>query len=548
MKTPRSNADRWPIRPAELLLALNAAGLVLVALWFRCRSLGNIPGLNGDEAWYGVKALQLLRAQELCLLTPTGNPINPFFFGPLVLLHACFGPSIVLLRSLALASGVAALAVNWPLCRWVFDRRTATISTVLLALLPINIAYSRFAWDASQSLAVTLPVLYLSLAAVRLHQPQGRFVLAALLALVAAVLVHPANIFAAAAIAAALTARRRWQDLKPIGPTGAIGRRRVAGLVLATILLLALAVHWLGTSEPSRFLGRMGDVREPARTPATSSFAVLYPRLFTGGTVYRYISGSRSWFEWPCGDGRDGWGIDVALFWLLLGAAACLLWRSSKADGRMEDRVLISTWALGLVAFLFLAGPRAMAPGQERWAICLVGPAVVLAARGLGLCLEARARKWRFGLAAASLLGWLVLADYQVHYFDFIHRTGGRAHETFRTAAAEPKQAALRTILQHRGPGATWIVASRWWNYWPLRYLGMAEEDFRVVSPHQAELSAEFEPARRQGRVWYVEFSGSKSLRQVRAALAGRKVRQWQFADYSGRPVLCVLHPVVDAR
>ena len=42
---------------------------------------------------------------------------------------------------------------------------------------------------------------------------------------------------------------------------------------------------------------------------------MLYPRLFTGGTVYRYIAGSRSWFEWPLPAELDGWGLDVGLFW-----------------------------------------------------------------------------------------------------------------------------------------------------------------------------------------------------------------------------------------
>jgi hypothetical protein len=540
-------SDRRFPAPLELLLTINAGAMVLVALWFRCRWLGNLPGVNADETWYGVKALQLLRGQEVCLLTPTGNPLNPFFFGPLVLLHACFDPSIVLLRWLALGSGVAALAINWLLCRWVFDRRTAAISTVLLALLPINIAYSRFAWDASQSLAATLPVLYLSLAAVRQPQRKGRFILAAVLAQLAAVAVHPTNIFAGAAIVAALAGCPRPQEPKPIESGGVIGRWKPAGLVLATILLLILAVHWARKPGPSRFVSRMGDVRELTRTQATSHFAILYPRLFTGGTVYQYIAGSHSWFEWPCRAGKSGWGIDVVTFWLLLGAVVWCLWRSSKTGGRTEDRVLLSAWALGLVVFFFLAGPRALMPGWERWAICLVGPTVVLAARGLTLCSQVRKPNGQWVLAAASLIGWLVLADYQVHYFDFIRRTGGCGHRTFRTGAVEPKQAAVRTILQQRGAGPTWIVTSEWWNRWPLQYLGMAEDGIRVVTPAEAEASAQFESARRQGRVWYVEFDGSKPLEELRAVLAGRKADQWQFADFSGQPVLCVLHPSADA-
>ncbi len=94
--------------------------------------------------------------------TPTGNWLNPFFFAPLVALHALVEPSFELLRITPFASGLLALVVNFFLCRRAFDLRTATISTVALAVLPINIAYSRFAWDASQSLLFTLPVVYVA--------------------------------------------------------------------------------------------------------------------------------------------------------------------------------------------------------------------------------------------------------------------------------------------------------------------------------------------------------------------------------------------------
>jgi len=530
------------------LLAINALALVLVAVWFRARGLENIPGTNGDEAWYGVQALEILDGRQWYVQTPTGNLPNPFFLGPVVLLHTFLRPSMVVLRLVAVLGGMAALALNWWFCRWVFDRRTATISTVLLAVLPINIAYSRFAWDASQSVAATLPVLYFSLAAVRFERHRRRWIAAAAAALAVALLVHPTNIFAGAAIAAAVAHWVRREGVRRIARRHLADRRVVMGLAAAGILAAVLAIGWLNTSGPSRFTRRMGDVRELIRPRAAPHFSVLYARLFTGSTVYRYIPGSESWFQWPEGEGADGWGIDVALFWTALAAAGWFLWRSWKEHGRMEDRLLVSAWALGLVAFLLIAGTRAMTPGWERYALCLVAPAVVLAARGAALCYVASSGRRRFVLAAASLAGWLVLADYGQHYFTFIEQTGGRSHLTFSTAALEPKQAALRCVLRHRNAQSqtegdtTWIVTSQWWNYWPLRYLSMLEGNLRVVTPAEVHDSADYERASGQGRVWYVEFPGSDALRRARAALAGRNVRQWEFVDYSGRTVLCLLH------
>lgn len=555
MKSLRPDADRRRPSPMLLLLAASALGLLLVAVWFRCRSLENLPGINGDEAWYGVKTLQLLWGQQLDLRTPTGNPLSPFFIGPLLLLHVFFSPSITLLRSVAMLSGLAALLVNWLLCRWVFDRRTAVISTLALAVLPINIAYSRFAWDASQSLLVTLPVLYFSLAAVRFSQHRSRFVTVAVLVQIAAVLVHPTNIFAGAAIAVAMASRLRPEKLKRIVAGGTINRRMIVSTVLIAVVLLGSAVYMMGKGSPrlSRFTRRMGGVSELIHPQASLNYAVLYPRLFIGGTVYRDIAGSRSWWEWPLAEDAEGWGTDVLLFWGIIAAAAWFAWRSWKMQRRVEDCVLIAVWALELIAFLLLTGPRSMSHGWQRYAVCLVAPTVVLASRGVALCCDGLSRRpaLRAGwpvLVVASLAGWLVLADFNAHYFKFIQQTGGRGHRTFRTAAIEPKQAVLQHILQHRQTQpmtdgqTTWIVASEWWNHMPLKYLAMAEKDIRVVEPKETAGLAQFEFALRQGRVWYVEFSGSEGLDAAEARLDGREVQRKDFPSFGGRPLLTLLH------
>ena len=535
MQCPRS-------KPVRLLLSVNLAALALVAVWFRCRGLDHLPGFNGDEAWYGVKTLDLLGERDFRLQTPTGNPPNPFFFGPMALLHLVFRPSISLLRWVAVASGLGALAVNWWLCRRVFDRQTAVASTILLAILPINIAYSRFAWDASQSLLVTLPVLYLSLAALRSPGKAWALMAGAALVLAGAVLVHPTNIVAGASIAAVAATWIRRRELQRLASSGLLTRARIVALASAAMLLVALAAVWLNSSASDRYVRRIAGVSNLARPESIARCSTRFPRLITGGTVYRYVTGSRSYLEWPCPPETEGWGIDVGLFWVALAVAVWSLWRSSQSDGRREDRALISAWALQVVALLVIGGPGAMSPGFERYAICLVGPTAVLMARGGVLCFR-RARRWRpLAVAVVSLAGWLVLADFQVHYFDFIRRTGGRAHNTFRTAAGEPKATALRRILRQGRGGPIWIVASEHWNEWPLRYLAMAEEHVRVVRPEQVEDSEAYRLALGEGRVWFVEFWDSEQLEQVRRRLAGRKLRQWRVDDYAGDPILCILH------
>jgi len=550
MEPRPAQADRPRFRAATLLIAGNAIGLLLVSAWFRCRSLENIPGINGDEAWYGVKALQFLWERQYHVQTPTGNPPNPFFFGPVLLLHLVFPPSIALLRWVSALSGLAMLIVNWLMCRWVFDRRTALISTLALAVLPINIAYSRFAWDASQSVLATLPIVYFSLAAVRFPQQRGRWVMAAGLAQIAALMVHPTNIFAGVIIAAALAVWVPWWEVRRTLVSQMRSHPLRSGTAVVVILLLVFAVGSMAAGSPrlSRFTKHMAK-RDELPHPATESrYAVLYARLFTGGTVYRDIAGSRSWWEWPSADDAEGWGIDAVLFWAVVAAALWLLWRSRKMEGRLEDRVLIAAWVLQSLAFLLVAGPRGLIPGWQRYAMCLVAPTVVLTSRGLASCGVDSVWRRRLVLVAASLTGWLVLADFHANYFRFIRQTGGCGHETFRTAAVEPKQRALQYIVQHRNTqtgndaSTTWLVTSQWWNYWPLRYLAMAEERIRVVEPAEIDNSPEFELARRQGRVWCAEFSGSEELDRARAIFKDHTVDRCNFPDYGGRPLLTLLH------
>jgi len=547
--------------------------------------LENIPGLNGDEAWYGVQAWWMLHGGAAGgWQTPTGNPINPLFLGPLALLHLWFSPSICLLRSVALVGGLAALVINWLLCRWVFDRRTAAISTLLLAVLPINIAYSRFAWDASQSLAVTLPVVYLALAAVRFPERFGRWIAAALLAQAIALWVHPTNVFAGAVVAVACIAhwyrkndeesrsskskaRRFGFRISDFGfPSSFVLRPSSFPFVLLALACLVFAV-WLWAAWPLGRIGqRAGDLRGLAQV------ADLYPRLFTGGTIYRYVAGSRSWFEWPLPAHLDGWGLDVGLFWGCVLASAWLLWYSSRLRLRNDrdqrsprcDRVLLAAWALTVAAFVLVAGPQAMIPGQERFAICLVAPTVVLLARGAALAWEAASPRWRVALAAATLAGWPLVADFHAHYFRFIERSGGQSHFAFRTAALEPKQAALQSILAETGGRGTvpifastktglsplaqetWIVCRQWWNRWPIRYLALSDRAVRVPDPGEIISSDDYRRALAEGRVWFVEFCGTEELQQAESQLAQRRPARWLFLDYGRRPLLCVLHAAAE--
>lgn len=46
----------------------------------------------------------------------------------------------------------------------------------------------------------------------------------------------------------------------------------------------------------------------------------------------------------------------------------------------------------------------------------------------------------------------------------------------------------------------------------------------------------------KEGRVWYVKFSGSEELKKREAKLTGKNIDRFEIKDFGGWPILTVLH------
>ncbi len=527
-KLPRSNR-----LGSHALLAVNAAALLAVAFWLRVYRLDNIPGMNGDEAWSGAQALRLLHGESIGWRTPTGNPINVFFFLPLVALHTVLPPSFALLRCVSLVSGLLALAVNWGLCRRTFGVRTAMISTLLLAVLPIDIAYSRFAWDASQSLLATVLVMYLPV--VWFHKQRGprSLPLAAIAAFVAAVLVHPTNVFAAPLLVVPIVYERR-RSVTGVLRQAAVAANPGTFAALVTISGVFAYAAWTAVARAAPVL------HGPAEFGA---FAVNYLRLFSGATIYEYIAGVQA-------AGTDApWGAYLpGACDLLFGSAGLLaLWglqRRLAVAPTKADVCLVVGWFTMLVGFFAIAGPRAIAPHLERYGICLVAPGALVLSRGLDWWLSEAQPYRRAATVALATVVWLWPVTFYLGYFVAIEQTGGRSHDTFRTAAVEPKLAALRYVLDAREAGApARIVCRDWWNYWPLAYLALGEHDVQVLTWDEWRRAGESNARLAEDHTWFVEYAGQPAEQNLlrEADQAGIRLRQQTICDHGGRPLLSVI-------
>jgi hypothetical protein len=523
-------ANRWHVT----WNTANVVALLVVAIGLRTWHLGNVPGINGDEAWSGVQALRLLHGQEIEWRTPNGNPINPFYFIPLLVLHATSAPSFVLLRLVALASGLAALVANYMLCRRAFDLRTAMISTVILALLPIDIAYSRFGWDASQSLLATLLVLYLPLIHLSGRGESANVPTAGVLALAAAVLVHPTNVFAAVLLVAPALYVRRGQIMRTLRHTTA----SASCWWLVGLVFISLVVGYAGWQLVAHGSQRPDGIGE---LPA---FAKNYLQLLSGTTVYEFIGGLST--QAPESFPHFALACDLAL----AGLGCCALWGLAsrlRARPTDSDMALAIGWLGMLLGFFVIAGPGALEPHRERYGICLIGPASLVLARGLAWWLEGFQPHRRSAAIALSIAAWLAPVSFYCGYFEFGRRGIGEPHRAFRSADIEPKLQALQRILASGPAGQKrTVVCHDWWSYWPLAYLAAGKDGLSVISWDEWQKTT----APAGDATWFVEFAGTAEERQLLEWLKRTMANasRQTICDFAGKPVLHVMGPVEQSR
>jgi hypothetical protein len=266
------------------------------------------------------------------------------------------------------------------------------------------------------------------------------------------------------------------------------------------------------------------------RTPSElGEFLFNLLRLFSGSTVYQFISGSVL-------------GSDVTVFDLVTLAAFLLAFageasRSKQAVDPRDARLALGTVA-SLVAFFAVAGPRGVQPHLERYAIWCVVPLVLLASRGAAWWLEKSAA--RQSRMQTAMLGFaaLLLVGFQVHYFDPFATTGGNSHLAFRTAEVDPKQAALMKIQAAASclPQAT-IVSQCWWTRLPMQYLAAENSRLRVVDRLPSGISS--------STAWFVELAGSDEEMCISKTLANSPSGHLRSVstDRAGRAAVVVYAP-----
>lgn len=443
-------------RMARSLTAMALAILFGLGLWFRVTSLESMPFPDGDEAFFGIQAQQMLAGEPVAWKTTTNLAISPFNMGPLVALHAVVGPGFWLLRLPSLVSGILAVVLTYGLGARVLDRTTALIAAGAMAVLPIAIIFSRLGYDSSQAPLVGVLALYFAFRG-------GTVGLG--LATLACFWSHPTNVFVAPVLSAVALARGFG------GPSANPARRRWGAVATAAVPLGAALVFGVYMTFKNQ---AQGTYPNAFGNHDWTRFCVLYDRFLMGlglfptpeGTLRRY---------------------DLSLWAVALGVSVLGTIRLAKA--RHWDRLaLVVGLAASLVGFHLVAGTdgfQIRCFPALRYGLFLVAPTcLAVGCLARSLLVEPTNGRWMVLRQVQHLAllagGFACLLTVKVNWFDQYACTGESAL-TFRHDSVDPFRlttAALLGDIERTRPGPLTgvpravVMTSNYWVDQPMRYLG----------------------------------------------------------------------------
>lgn len=505
-----------------ILLFFFTLAIVVRTVW-----LGNIPGINGDEALLGIRAMNSI---DFSQRTNSGNFQSFFYLLPLMVIQKLFLPGFLALRLVALLSGLGVIICGYFLLRKSIGARAALFFVMMSAGLPILVAYSRFGWEPSQSGLITLFVVYFSL--------QKKWA-AVLVAQVIAINIHPTNAFLVFIplnlFILEILSKINWP----------VPEARIWVLILLEFVFLGglyifashnyieYAAGWLSEHNLKQIAVALKGVKYQKIFYRIGSLTdwrdlfILYGDLISGVTIYRYIVGPVSRFSVT---------LHNLLFWLCIAPIIIYgCWRKNQKKEYSMMAILLGV-LFGMILMYIFWGTQPMSPNFERYNQFLVIPTLILFVTGL----DSLNIKLSLPLSVIVCVFWFV--SLALNYFMPFLLTGGQSHQTFRTAQIEPKEQAVEIILSNiQDDNNGLVLAENWWVAKPIQYLLVNHNNINVVQYDEAGNNIDpFIVLENNGFV--VSFSQSELDQTILASRISTDLQKWIILDYGGRPLINVWH------
>ena len=431
-------------RPVTEPLRLGRLGLFAVlllfgvSLAFRLLWLGRVPGIHGDEGWYGTQVVRMLHGKSWTGWTPSRLPVNPQLFCTETALLLFVKPSGFVLRLPIAIWSIVGVVLTFHLHRSVYkDRTEAVLVSLLTACLPAHLAYARFCWDSSFSFVSVPLVLYPTL---RIVERDGSARTWACLAggSILAVWTHATH--AVFVLGCLLVVAWLWLMPWLQWALAARERRRACAALSLFLIIVFMVWQW----EAAVWFVARGE-------------EWLADRWRTGlraiTTLIDLVTGLRA-YEFMAGVPRPNWVTLLYAVVLTTGAGAGI---ALVRSGRPADRALATLFPLLLVMLLAPAVSAKLRFGSlsyERYVLYFVPLTIAAFVRSVRTAV-ARGRQWAQAVpVAASIVcsGFFLVQFWQnyLHSLDrhtYWERMRATAQWSFGTGPVEPKSAVAAAIL-----------------------------------------------------------------------------------------------------
>lgn len=464
-------------------------GLVCLGVLARLIWLDHLPGLNGDETWYGIQTFRLFHGLPLAWnMLPGSRPL----FSPISFLSQ-FPPgflgvaSILWLRAPTVLASLLSLVLVYRWKSWL-GRREALMLTLLLAVAPAQICYARFGWDPS----LTPFLLILLISASRRQLAWG--LAGGLLGMAT----HPFFVYAlpVGVLLWVCRVRPQWTQ------------RLVLGTLVTCLALLTLPL-------PSP----IGEIEAEWRDPLRFASGVV--DLLDGESTFAYLVDREK--------AQLGGNVAAVVGVLLPLLMAFSAWQAAR-KGR-TTLAAVGACALWIWAGHYnLLGTHTVIYQHDRNGLLMLVP-IYLWAVAQGSAWTAKHPRWAWGLVFGLSL-WLTWRDWDRYLLD-LRWHGTRSHRAFLCAPRDPREEALELACQYLQPGCG-IITDDHWNFYPLTYFGLPKN---VVVLHISSVP-DLKSALLQG--WVVVAHSNLEVHQQVLGL-GIPLRGQSLHQYGGMPVTEVL-------
>jgi len=242
--------------PSIIKKNINIILVLLVALFLRSYKISSTPAINSDEAALAYNAYSLLETgkDEHGISWPLHfKSFGDFKPGGYVYLALPFikllGLNTLAIRLPNLILSIISIYFFYKLVSLLSTRALGFYSTIVLALSPWHIHFSRGAWESCTALSLTIIAIYLFYSFVILHRSYFYLYLSVLFFSLSLYTYHSARLITPLIILFLLI-----QNFKTLTNTNYL-KNTVIAIILAVIIISPVAISFLNSGGTTRFNG-----------------------------------------------------------------------------------------------------------------------------------------------------------------------------------------------------------------------------------------------------------------------------------------------------